>query len=63
MLNSYLYDLYLKENLTESEIAQLVKLDVKDQAYFTDRGFTDQHMGGQAFAKDESVMGWLFGAH
>ena len=58
-----LYDLYLKENLTESEIAQLVTLDVKDQAYFTDRGFTDQHMGGQAFAKDESVMGWLFGAH
>ena len=37
--------------------------DIKEEQYFNSRGFTDQHMGGQAFAKDESIMGWLFGAH
>ena len=58
-----LHDLYLAEGLTESEIAELVTLDVKKQKYFTDSGFTDQHIGGQAFAKDESIMGWLFGEH
>ena len=29
----------------------------------TERGFHDQHSGGQAFAHEESVMGWLFGDH
>ena len=58
-----LHDLYMAEGLGEDEIDDLLILDVKDQKYFTDRGFTDQHMGGQAFAKDESIMGWLFGAH
>ena len=58
-----LYDLYLTEGLTEREIDSLLILDIKEEQYFTARGFTDQHMGGQAFAKDESIMGWLFGAH
>jgi predicted peptidase len=58
-----LQDLYLAEGLTERKISELLTLDIKDEQYFTDRGFTDQHMGGQAFAKDESIMGWLFGAH
>ncbi len=56
-----LHDLYEAEDLSGDEIDDLLVLDVKDQKYFTDRGFTDQHMGGQAFAKDESIMGWLFG--
>ena len=38
-------------------------LDIKEEQYFTARGFTDQHLGGQAFAKDESIMGWLFEEH
>ena len=58
-----LHDLYLAEGLTEREIDSLLILDIKEEQYFTARGFTDQHMGGQAFAKDESIMGWLFGAH
>ena len=58
-----LYDLYLTEGLTEREIDSLLILDIKEEQYFTARGFTDQHMGGQAFAKDKSIMGWLFGAH
>ena len=58
-----LYSLYLAEGLTENEIDELLILDIKNERYFSSRGFSDQHMGGQAFAKDESIMGWLFGAH
>ena len=38
-------------------------LDVRPAEFFTSRGFRDQHSGGQAFAHEESVMGWLFGEH
>ena len=55
--------LYKAEGVTKTEINELVTLDVKDQKYFTDRGYADQHMGGQAFAKDKKIMGWLFGRH
>ena len=58
-----LHDLYLAKGLTERETGELLILDIKEEQYFTSRGFTDQHMGGQAFAKDESIMGWLFGEH
>lgn len=58
-----LHDLYLAEGFSERETDHLVRLDIKEQQYFTDRGFTDQHMGGQAFAKDPEIMGWLFGKH
>lgn len=42
------------------EISELLVLDVKEQDYFSERGFRDQHGGGMAFAEDESIMGWLF---
>ena len=58
-----LYELYKAEGYSESEIDKILVLDIKDQKYFSDRGFTDQHGGGQAFAKDEAIMGWLFGEH
>ena len=45
------------------ETEKLVVLDVKEQTYFKATGYTDQHMGGQAFAHDETIMGWLFGEH
>ena len=35
-------------------------LDVRGQNYFEAHGFSDQHAGGQAFAHDADVMGWLF---
>lgn len=54
--------LYEKQGLAGEEIDRLVVLDVKEQSYFTQRGFQDQHAGGQAFAHDETIMGWLFGA-
>lgn len=55
-----LHALYERQGLTDEEIDRLLVLDVKPQSYFTDRGFSDQH-GGMAIAKDEAIMGWLFG--
>ena len=55
--------LYKGEGLSESEISHLITLDVKSTAYFTERGLSDQHAGGQIFAHDEAIMGWLFGEH
>lgn len=65
MKNAYarLCELYERQGLTDAEIDKLVVLDVKDQEYFTQRGYTDQHGGGMAFAKDEKIMGWLFDKH
>ncbi len=58
-----LHELYAAQGLTEEEIDRLIVLDVEPTEFFTERGFRDQHSGGQAFAHEESVMGWLFGAH
>lgn len=55
--------LYMEQGMAEEEIDKILVLDVKGQNYFTDRGYQDQHAGGQAFAHDETVMGWLFGEH
>ena len=57
---SDLYSLYKAQGLSADEISELLVLDVKKQDYFSERGFQDQHGGGMAFAKDESIMGWLF---
>lgn len=62
--NAYnkLRGIYESQGLTETEIDKILVLDVKDQAYFTERGYTDQH-GGMAFAHDETIMKWLFKKH
>lgn len=52
--------LYEGQGLTEEEIDRLLVLDVRPGSYFAERGFRDQHAGGQAFAHEESVMNWLF---
>ena len=52
--------LYEEQGLSGEEIDRLLVLDLKPQSYFTQRGCQDQHAGGQAFAHDETVMGWLF---
>ena len=63
--NAYvrLREMYEQQGLSDAEIDKLVVLDVKDQAYFTQRGYRDQHGGGMAFAKDEKIMGWLLDKH
>ena len=52
--------IYEEQGLTQDEMDQLVVLNVKPGSYFTERGFWDQHAGGQVFAYDEQIMGWLF---
>ena len=58
-----LCELYAGQGLDDAQIDRLVVLDVREQSFFTENGFTDQHAGGQAFAHDAAVMGWLFGEH
>jgi predicted peptidase len=58
-----LHELYEQQGSTGDEIDKILVLDVKEQKYFFDRGFRDQHAGGQAFAHDKTIMGWLFGEH
>lgn len=62
MRNAYaeLAGIYEREGLDESEIDNLVVLDIRPQSFFSEHGFSDQHAGGDAFAFDENVMGWLF---
>ncbi len=55
--------LYENQGLTDTEIGELLVLDVKDDSYFRDRGMSNQHGGGGLFAYDETIMGWLFGNH
>lgn len=58
-----LHELYEKQGLAHQEIDDLLVLDVKPAEYFIERGYRDQHAGGQAFAHEEGIMGWLFGDH
>lgn len=56
-----LHELYTEAGLSEEEIDQLLVLDIKDAAYFTEGGAFNQHSGGFLFAQDPEIMGWLFG--
>lgn len=58
-----LYGMYEGQGLSKDEISRLLVLDVKDQAWFSERSIADQHGGGGAFAHEDSIMGWLFGEH
>ncbi len=52
--------LYKQAKLADTEINDLVVLDIKEADYFIEYGYTDQHMGGNAAANDAEVMSWLF---
>ena len=55
-----LHAIYTAQGLSDAEIDELLILDVRTQDFFDGFGIRDQHAGGQAFAHDETVMGWLF---
>lgn len=55
-----LYALYREAGVSEEEIHQLLVLDIKDADYFRQGGATSQHGGGNLFARDPEIMGWLF---
>ena len=54
--------LYREAGLSEEEIAQLLVLDIKDAEYFREGGAPNQHGGGNLFARDPEIIGWLFQA-
>lgn len=56
-----LHELYTEAGLSDEEIELLQVLDIKDAAYFTEGGAPNQHGGGNLFARDPEIMGWLFG--
>ena len=58
-----LVQLYRDKGLTDEQIKKLVALDLKDQAWFDERGIRDQHGGGGSFAHEADIMSWLFGEH
>lgn len=60
--NAYrkLRELYRQQGLSETEIKNLLVLDVKPASYFAGTGIAYQHAGGYLFCRDEEVMGWLF---
>lgn len=55
-----LHELYEQAGLSETEIDQILVLDIKDSDYFRDGGAPNQHGGGNLFAQDPEIMGWLF---
>lgn len=55
-----LYALYEQAGLSQTEIDRLLVLDIKDSDYFRDGGASNQHGGGNLFAQDPEIMGWLF---
>ena len=55
-----IHDAYVKKGLSEEEINKILVLDVKPRSWFTERGYSDEHDGGNAFAKDAETMQWLF---
>ena len=41
-------------------VVESLVLDIKDADYFRDGGAPNQHGGGNLFAQDPEIMGWLF---
>ena len=56
-----LYSMYREEGMSDEEIQEVLVLDIKDADYFESQGVTVQHGGGNLFAADREIMGWLFG--
>lgn len=55
-----MHELYEQAGLSQAEINQLLVLDIKDADYFRNGGVPNQHGGGNLFAQDPEIMGWLF---
>ena len=55
-----LHALYQEAGLSEEEISRLLVLDIKDADYFRAGGVSSQHGGGNLFAQDPEILGWLF---
>lgn len=54
-----LYSMYQEKGLTDEQIDNILILDVRDEKYFRDQGYPNQHGGGGAAAHEEDIMNWL----
>lgn len=56
-----LAELYSRQGLTDAEIAGILVLNVKPDAWFDQRGYTDQHGAAAAFSYEPGMLDWFFG--
>ena len=54
-----LHNAYEKAGLTDSEIDQLLQLNIPDNAYFNAKGIYNYHGGGSVVFDDENVLNWV----
>lgn len=54
-----LHAAYEKTGLSDSEIDQLLQLQIPDNAYFNRRGIYNYHGGGSVVFDDKSILNWV----
>ena len=59
--NTYanLHAAYEKAGLTDSEVEQLLQLNIPDNAYFNAKGIYNYHGGSSVVFDDENVLNWV----
>lgn len=61
--NAYnsLYEAYLDAGLTQSQIDDILRLEIPNNEYFNSRGIYNYHGGGNVLFQDESILNWIIG--
>ena len=54
-----LYEAYLDTGLTESQIEDVLCLEIPDNEYFNSREIYNYHGGGNVLLEDESILQWI----
>ena len=58
-----LHAAYEKTGLSDSQIDQLLQLNIPDNAYFNDKGIYNYHGGGSVVFDDVNVLNWVLSQH
>ena len=54
-----LHEAYLDTGLTESQIEDVLCLEIPDSEYFNSRGIYNYHGGGNILFQDKSILNWI----
>lgn len=54
-----LHEAYLDTGLTESQIEDVLCLEIPDNEYFNSRGIYNYHGGGNILFQDKSILNWI----
>ncbi|MDE6760148.1 MAG: prolyl oligopeptidase family serine peptidase [Lachnospiraceae bacterium] len=54
-----LHDAYENAGLSDSQIDEVLKLEIPDNEYFNSRGIYNYHGGGSILFEDESILNWI----